>query len=183
MGKAARRRRQAASSGRGAHARIGSGGDPGGGDLKGIAEAALARLIKMNPPGTVSLAGAYALGYGGLAMAQIEGDGPDWLHDLDPLETLFLGTAWPEKFRDSYEFANACYAWLQLLRDTVHWNGIGTCGPRRSADCSSMRLSGLRPCKHTTMRRIPRVRGSTSCVVTVGACRPRIECSLARPVR
>ncbi len=78
----------------------------------------------MNPPGKVSLAGAYALGYGGLAMAQIEGDGPDWFHDLDPLETLFLGTAWPERFRDSYEFANACHAWLQLLRDTVHWTGI-----------------------------------------------------------
>jgi hypothetical protein len=119
VGKAARRRRQAASSGRGAHVRSGRGGDP-----KGIAEAALARLIKMNPPGKVSLAGAYAFGYGGLAMAQIEGDGPDWFHDLDPLETLFLGTAWPEKFRDSYEFANACYAWLRLLRDTVHWNGI-----------------------------------------------------------
>jgi hypothetical protein len=78
----------------------------------------------MNPPGKVSLAGAYALGYGGLAMAQIEGDGPDWFHDLDPLETLFLGTVWPERFRDSREFANACHAWLQLLRGTVYWTEI-----------------------------------------------------------
>jgi hypothetical protein len=29
----------------------------------------MARLVELNPPGNVSLAGAYALGYGGLAMA------------------------------------------------------------------------------------------------------------------
>ncbi|MGH3165103.1 MAG: hypothetical protein ACRDN0_04300 [Trebonia sp.] len=84
----------------------------------------MARLIKLNPPGNVSLAGAYVLGYGGLAMAQIQGDGPDWFGDLDPLETLFLGTAWPQEFRDPHEFANSCTAWLQLLRGTVHWSGI-----------------------------------------------------------
>jgi hypothetical protein len=121
VGKAARRRRQAAlSSGRGpGKARESRAIDP-----KTLAESALARLIKLNPPGNLSLAGAYALGYCGLAMAQIEGDGPDWFHDLDPLETLFLGTAWPQEFRDSYEFSNACAAWLQLLHGTVHWSGI-----------------------------------------------------------
>lgn len=92
--------------------------------MRSEAEAALARLVRSNSPAKVSLAGAYALGYGGLAMAQIEDDGPDWFHDLDPLETLFLGTAWPQKFCDSYEFANACWAWLRLLRNTVHWAGI-----------------------------------------------------------
>jgi len=57
-------------------------------------------------------------------MAQIEDDEPNWFHEVDPVEMLFLGTAWPEKFRDSHEFANACHAWLRLLRGTVHWSGI-----------------------------------------------------------
>src|SRR5262249_37361472 len=86
--------------------------------------AALARLVKTNPPGKISLAGAYALGYGALAMAQVEDNEPEWFHQVDPVEMLFLGTAWPQNFRDSYEFANACHAWLGLLRDTVHWKGI-----------------------------------------------------------
>jgi hypothetical protein len=72
----------------------------------------------------MSLAGAYALGYAAVAMAQVEDDEPEWFHQVDPVEMLFLGTAWPEKFRDSYEFANACHAWLRLLRGTVHWKGI-----------------------------------------------------------
>ena len=77
-----------------------------------VAEAALSRLIRANQPGKISLAGAYALGYGALGMAQREDDGPDWYHDLDPLDTLFLGTVWPQEFRDSYEFANAVTAWV-----------------------------------------------------------------------
>jgi len=38
------------------------------------AEAALLRLVKSNPPGKVSLAGAYALGYSALGLAQLEGE-------------------------------------------------------------------------------------------------------------
>ena len=37
---------------------------------------------------------------------------------------MFLGTVWPRKFADGYEFANALTAWLRLLRGTVHWAGI-----------------------------------------------------------
>lgn len=57
-------------------------------------------------------------------LAQQEEDGPEWYHELDPLDTLFLGTVWPQEFRDSYEFANARTAWLRVLRDTAHWRGI-----------------------------------------------------------
>src|ERR1035438_9874916 len=59
-------------------------------------------------------------------MAQQEGEEeePEWYHELDPLDTLFLGTVWPQQLRDGYEFANARTAWLRLLRGTVHWRGI-----------------------------------------------------------
>jgi hypothetical protein len=33
-------------------------------------------------------------------MAQMEGDEPEWFAELDPLDTLFLGTAWPQTFAD-----------------------------------------------------------------------------------
>jgi hypothetical protein len=88
------------------------------------AESALYRLVRANQPGKISLAGAYALGYGALGMAQRDDDGPDWYHDLDPLDTLFLGTVWPQEFRDSYEFANATEAWLRVMRNTMHWQRI-----------------------------------------------------------
>lgn len=125
MGKAARRRRQdrgqrGTSVARSRAAQI-SGQDD---DPRVRAEAALARLVRGNPPGKVSLAGAYALGYAALGMAQLEGDGPEWFHELDPLDTLFLGTVWPQQLRDGYGFANARTAWLRLLRGTVHWRGI-----------------------------------------------------------
>jgi len=85
----------------------------------------MARLVRGNPPGKVSLAGAYALGYGVLDLAQREAEGqPLWLFGLDPLDTLFLGAAWPWQFTDGYEFANALMAWLRLLRGTVHWNAV-----------------------------------------------------------
>lgn len=119
MGKAARRRRQAEAPARRQQVRSERGSDP-----TQLAEAALTRLVKTNPPGKISLAGAYALGYAALAMAQVEDEEPEWFHQLDPLEMLFLGTAWPEKFRDSCEFSNACHAWLRLLRGTVHWKAI-----------------------------------------------------------
>ncbi|MFE7559040.1 hypothetical protein [Kitasatospora sp. NPDC057500] len=57
-------------------------------------------------------------------MAQLEADGPRWFHDLDPLDALFLGTAWPQRFRDEFEFSNARDGWLRLVRGTVHWKGI-----------------------------------------------------------
>lgn len=93
-------------------------------DRRSEAEAALVSLFKMSRPGKVSLAGAYAVGYAALGIALQEGDAPEWFDDLDPLEILFLGTAWPGKFRDSFEFANACAAWLRMMRATRYWPGI-----------------------------------------------------------
>jgi hypothetical protein len=93
---------------------------------RAIGEAALGRLPRFNEPGRMSLAGAYALGYGALGMAQIDDDGPGWYHQLDPLDALFLGAATPQRFASGYEFANARDQWLELLRDTVHWRGIET---------------------------------------------------------
>src|SRR6266536_6266293 len=118
MGEAARRRRAAQASGSPAARHTAPGTDP-----RADASAALTRLVRLNPPGRVSLAGAYALGYGALGMAQHDGDGPDWFDQLDPLETLFLGTAWPFQLHDGYEFGNARTAWLRLIRTTPHWAG------------------------------------------------------------
>lgn len=87
-------------------------------------EAALSRLLRFNEPGRMSLAGAYAQGYGALGMAQIEHDAPDWYDQLDPLDALVLGTAFPQRFADVYEFANTRDRWLDLLRGTVHGKGI-----------------------------------------------------------
>jgi hypothetical protein len=89
-------------------------------------EAALARLLRFNEPDRMSLAGAYALGYGTLGMAQIDDDNPGWYNELDPLDALVLGTAAPKRFADGYEFANTRDRWLDSLRDTVHWRGIAT---------------------------------------------------------
>lgn len=125
MSKAARRRRQGTGR-QGAAAprnRRPAGGSQAD-DPRVRAEAAVTRLVRANPPGKVSLAGAYALGFAALGMAQAEGDEPEWFAELDPLDTLFLGTVWPQKFADGYEFANALTAWLRLLRGTVHWAGI-----------------------------------------------------------
>jgi hypothetical protein len=125
VGKAARRRRQDLRKQRTPAA--GNRGADGTGqkdDPRGRAEAAITRLVRGNPPGKVSLGGAYALGYAALGMAQMEGDQPQWYPELGPLDTLFLGTVWPGEFRDGYEFANALTAWLRLLRGSVHWTGI-----------------------------------------------------------
>ena len=70
------------------------------------------------------------------------GDEPEWPAELDPLDTLFLGTVWPREFAGGYEFANALTAWLGLLRETVQWAGSsgssGRCwpltAPRRGLD-------------------------------------------------
>ena len=125
MGKAARRRRQ--DMGKQRTPGAGNRGADGTGqkdDPRGSAEAAITRLVRGNPPGKVSLAGAYALGYAALGMAQMEGEHPQWYPKLDPLDTLFLGAVWPGEFRDGYEFANALTAWLRLMRGTVHWKAI-----------------------------------------------------------
>ena len=125
MGKAARRRRQGQRQPRRPGARDRAAPQAGQGDgLRAEAEAAITRLVRGNPPGKVSLAGAYVLGYAALAMAQAEGDQPEWYHELDPLDTLFLGAAFPHGFRDGHEFANGRTAWLRLLRGTVLWQGI-----------------------------------------------------------
>jgi len=125
VGKAARRRRQGANR-QGIPASGNVKADPGrrDDDLRDMAQAAVMRLVRGNPPGKVSLAGAYALGFAALGMAQTEDDEPEWFAELDPLDTLFLGTVWPQRFADGYEFANARTAWLGLLRGTVHWAGI-----------------------------------------------------------
>lgn len=119
MGKAARRRRHpGAPKPRPIQA-------PGAADSpRDAAFAALARLLRSNKPGRVSLAGAYALGYAGLGYAQREGDAPDWFNELDPLDTLLLGTVWPAEFRDGYEFGITQTVWLRLMRTTAHWAGI-----------------------------------------------------------
>lgn len=84
----------------------------------------LSRLARTNAPGRLSLAGAYAFGYGALGMAQLDDDEPDWYNDVDPLDALFLGTAFPQRFRDAAEFGNARTAWLRLMRTTPYWAGI-----------------------------------------------------------
>ncbi|HEY5986005.1 MAG TPA: hypothetical protein VIV12_06400, partial [Streptosporangiaceae bacterium] len=125
MGKAARRRRQHQGQPNLSAARNRTPAASGrNDDPRSRADAALARLVRANPPGKVSLAGAYALGYAALGMAQQQGEEPAWYHKLDPIDTLFLGTVWPRGFRDGYEFANTRSAWLRLLRGTVHWPGI-----------------------------------------------------------
>ena len=83
-----------------------------------------ARLVRASQPGKVSLAGAYAFGYGAIGLAQQEGDQPGWWDGMDPLDALFLGTVWPQRLRDGYEFGNVRSAWLAALRDTMHWAGI-----------------------------------------------------------
>src|SRR6266511_562327 len=117
MGEAARRRRAAQAPGAPAARPTAPGTDP-----RADASAALTRLVRLNPPGRVSLAGAYALGYGALGMAQHDGRAPDWFHALDPLDTLFLGTVFPDECDDEYGIARR--AWLRLIRPTGHWRGI-----------------------------------------------------------
>ncbi|MFJ6217008.1 hypothetical protein ACIQGZ_27305 [Streptomyces sp. NPDC092296] len=94
-----------------------------GGDPRAL-EGAFRRLLRSNEQGKLSLAGAYAVGYLVLGHAQQEETGPDWYHEIDPLDALFLGAARPRGFRDEFEFANARDAWLRLLRGTVHGQGI-----------------------------------------------------------
>lgn len=70
------------------------------------------------------LAGLYTLGSVGQIMARQDPKLPRWLHDLDPVETLFLGAAWPVHYGSPYRFANACGTWLGLLHGTAARRGI-----------------------------------------------------------
>ncbi|MDG4860192.1 hypothetical protein P8605_18890 [Streptomyces sp. T-3] len=96
----------------------------GSDEPRALGEAALGRLLRLNAPGKLSLAGAYAFGYGELGHAQQAGTDPQWYQEIDPLDALFLGAVWPVKFRDDLEFANARDAWLRLLRGTVHGKSV-----------------------------------------------------------
>jgi hypothetical protein len=124
VGKAARRHRQASSRGHGPQPRPQTDPAAAREDPRDRAQAAITRLVRGNPPGRVSLAGAYALGYAVIGLAQQEGEEPDWYPDLDPLDALVLGAVWPRQMRDGYEFGNARTAWLDALRGTAHWAGI-----------------------------------------------------------
>lgn len=121
MGKASRKKRAQRVGGALSEPASGSvvGDEP-----RARGEAALVRLLRSNAPGRLSLAGAYAVGYGMLGLAQQEGEGPQWYHEIDPLDALFLGAAWPVSFDRPSEFANARDAWLRRVRGTVHGNGI-----------------------------------------------------------
>jgi len=70
------------------------------------------------------LAGMYTLGSVGQLMARRDPKLPRWLRDLDPVETLFLGAAWPVHYGSPYRFANACGTWLGLLHGTQVRRGI-----------------------------------------------------------
>ncbi|WP_431873962.1 hypothetical protein [Amycolatopsis sacchari] len=61
-------------------------------------EAALFRLIENNPPGRLSLAGAYALGYCSVGVAQRGGEAPDWFGQIDPLDLVLIGLVAPKEF-------------------------------------------------------------------------------------
>jgi hypothetical protein len=87
-------------------------------------EIAFTRLVQNNEHGQLSLAGAYAFGYGALAIAQIQDDSTSWFDTIDPLDALFLGTIFPQNFRDEFEFGNARTAWLRLMRETECWDDI-----------------------------------------------------------
>lgn len=98
MGKAARRHRQADSQGHRPQTAPATARE----DPRSRAQAAITRLVRANPPGRVSLAGAYALGYAAIGLAQQEDEEPAWYPDLDPLDVLVLGTVWPQQMRDGY---------------------------------------------------------------------------------
>lgn len=72
----------------------------------------------------MDLHGAYVSGHAARLRARRGEEKPRWAEGLDPLETLFLGAAWPQHYGDAYRFANACDTWLRILRGTAYWAGI-----------------------------------------------------------
>ncbi|WP_137235329.1 hypothetical protein [Streptomyces sp. BPSDS2] len=121
MGKASRKKQQKREGRTSAAASLGVAADD---DPRALGEQALERLMRSSTPGKLSLAGAYAWGYVALGSAQQEGADPEWHQEIDPLDALFLGAAWPQEFQNEFQFANLRDAWLRLLRGTVHGKGI-----------------------------------------------------------
>lgn len=76
------------------------------------------------PGGSLDLHAAYGTGHAVRVRVRRGEEKPPWAEELDPLETLFLGTIWPEYYGDAYRFANACGTWLRVLRGTPHWPAI-----------------------------------------------------------
>ena len=93
-------------------------------DLKGLDVGRPARRRPALPGDAIDLHGAYVFGHAAKLRARRGEDKPRWAEGLDPLETLFLGAAWPEYYGDAYKFANACDTWLRVLRGTASWEGI-----------------------------------------------------------
>jgi hypothetical protein len=130
MGEAVRRRRAAAAGSGSSSARRAANAAA---DPREAATAALTRLVRLNRPDRVSLAGAYAFGYGALGMAQQDGDGPGRFDELDPLDTLFLCAAFPGRFRDGYDFGNARTAHPTAGRRRTGGAAVGRHGDRPAA--------------------------------------------------
>lgn len=76
------------------------------------------------PGSSLDLHTAYGTGHTVRLRVRKGAEKPPWAEDLDPLETLFLGTIWPEYYGDHYRFANACGTWLRILGGTPHWPAI-----------------------------------------------------------
>ncbi|SDL47681.1 hypothetical protein SAMN05216298_3995 [Glycomyces sambucus] len=84
-------------------------------DELGVAE--LGDRLKLESPGGMSVAGAFAFGYGAIGMRQEEQcDALSWYGELGPLEVLFLGMIFPKRFTDEHELANALFEWMQRVR-------------------------------------------------------------------
>lgn len=76
------------------------------------------------PGASLDLHTAYGAGHAVRLQVRAGAAKPLWASELDPVETLFLGTIWPEDYGDAYRFANACGTWLRVLRGTPHWPAI-----------------------------------------------------------
>ncbi|HEX2809522.1 MAG TPA: hypothetical protein VHN80_25450, partial [Kineosporiaceae bacterium] len=91
-------------------------------DADALAERAgpvIARFLpEMGPSGAKTLLGCLAIGYGILGSGR-DDSVPGWLLDrsqpVDIFDVMLLGAAWPGRFRNVVEFANARDAWLWAL--------------------------------------------------------------------
>ncbi|NEC23601.1 hypothetical protein [Streptomyces parvus] len=124
MGKASRKKREIRAR-KATPTLSGPADEPAdGADRAALGTEALKRLLSSNTSGELNLAGAYAFGYMLLGYAEREGGAPDWIQACDPLDTLFLGAAFPQAFRDPSEFANLRDAWLRHLRGTAYGKSV-----------------------------------------------------------
>ncbi|MEU6247247.1 hypothetical protein [Glycomyces sp. NPDC047010] len=82
----------------------------------------LANRLKLESPEKMSIAGAFAFGYGALGMQQTDArEDLSWYNDLGPLETLFLGMIFPKRFADVHELSNSLATWLRQVRgEKIH---------------------------------------------------------------